>query len=333
MTSPSPRAPRVRRCLVAALGAIAAATALALVPAATLPGAGAAAKAPTSRCYGAAARAPGHRCASSARWTRVTPTPTAAPLIPDAPCTPVEQDGILNVCAFGTAARSAKQTVVLLGDSHASHWRAALGVAALGEGWRGLSMTRSSCPFTKARPRIALEAQRPCRDNNTAAIAWLTAHPEVHTVFVSAHSGARVFRQRPGATMLDTKAAGYSAAWAALPASVRQVYVLRDVPTHPLRTADCIDAALAARRPPVPACDVRRKGALLPDPEVVAANRVPSSRVQVIDLTAFMCGPARCSPVVGGVLVNKDTDHLSRAFSETLGPYLLSRVLRLRRAS
>jgi hypothetical protein len=43
----------------------------------------------------------------------------------------------------------------------------------------------------------------------------------------------------------------------------------------------------------------------------------------VVDLTPHFCGRRRCFPVVGGVLVHKDTDHLTRRFSRTLGPYLL----------
>jgi len=39
-----------------------------------------------------------------------------------------------------------------------------------------------------------------------------------------------------------------------------------------------------------------------------------------------MCTPSLCPPVIGGALVLKDGDHLTRTFSTTLGPYVL-RVL------
>jgi hypothetical protein len=45
--------------------------------------------------------------------------------------------------------------------------------------------------------------------------------------------------------------------------------------------------------------------------------------VRLLDLTDFMCTATLCPPVVGGALVLKDADHLTRAFSTTLGPYLL----------
>ena len=45
-----------------------------------------------------------------------------------------------------------------------------------------------------------------------------------------------------------------------------------------------------------------------------------------MNLTPFMCGRAKCFPVVGGALVHKDVTHLTRAFARTLGPFLLRRL-------
>ena len=37
-----------------------------------------------------------------------------------------------------------------------------------------------------------------------------------------------------------------------------------------------------------------------------------------------------CFPVIGGVLVRKDTDHLTQRFAATLGPILLRKLNALR---
>jgi hypothetical protein len=60
-----------------------------------------------------------------------------------------------------------------------------------------------------------------------------------------------------------------------------------------------------------------------PDPQVEAARAPGDARVRPIDLSNYICTATTCPPVVGGVLVLKDSDHLTRAFSATLGPYLL----------
>jgi len=36
----------------------------------------------------------------------------------------------------------------------------------------------------------------------------------------------------------------------------------------------------------------------------------------------FQCSARFCFPVIGGVLVHKDIDHITRTFAETLAPYL-----------
>ena len=45
----------------------------------------------------------------------------------------------------------------------------------------------------------------------------------------------------------------------------------------------------------------------------------------VVDLTAQFCGPRACYPVIGGVLVHKDNNHLGQLFAQTLGPFMAAR--------
>ena len=69
-------------------------------------------------------------------------------------------------------------------------------------------------------------------------------------------------------------------------------------------------------------CAVKRSQALREDPAVVAARRLKSPRVKVIDMTRFMCSKKRCFPVIGGALVYKDDQHMTDVFATTLGPFL-----------
>ena len=74
---------------------------------------------------------------------------------------------------------------------------------------------------------------------------------------------------------------------------------------------------------------IPRAAALPRDSAVSAARALRSRRYGVIDMTAFFCGSRRCYPVIGGVLVHRDTDHIGVVYSKTLGPYLLRKVRRL----
>jgi SGNH domain (fused to AT3 domains) len=265
------------------------------------------------RCFGAAAR----RCANPALRAVVTPEPEAALLIPGSPCAIFGATPVLLPCYFGVAANRARERVALLGDSHAEHWRAALEVVAQAKRWRAVSLTRAGCPLNTAEAQLAPASNTDgCVRWNHDVVEWLASHPEVQTVFVSAHDTVQ-FAGDP--------VAGYRAAWRSLPASVRRIYVLRDTPHRvSLGTVACVERLLRAHQPIASRCAEPRAVALAVDPEAEATHD-PSAdgRVRLLDLTDFMCTATRCPPVIGGALVLKDGDHLTRTFSTTLGPYLL----------
>jgi hypothetical protein len=285
-------------------------------------GAGAAGR---PRCFGAASRDAAHPCRNHALDSVAIPSPQQALLEPNAPCKQVALRDP-GVCAFGASARHASATVAVIGDSHSAHWRPALSRIARRRGWHALSIWRPNCPFTYAR---SAGRGAHCGDWSHAVVRYLADHPQVRTVFVSANSGSGVVAAA-GKSRRRTKIDGFIRAWAALPASVKEVFVLRDAPHNRHRAGRCVEEAVKRGRNPGVRCARRRRGALHTDYEVVAAKQSGLARVEVIDLTPFMCSATKCFPVVGGALVIKDIGHLTRTFSRSLGPYLGRAVTRLR---
>ena len=268
------------------------------------------------RCFGAAALDAKEPCSNSALRTVATPTPEEALLIPGEPCTVFQATPILGPCHFGVAPSEAREWVALIGDSHAEHWRAAFDVVAQAKRWRVVAMTRGGCPLTDTPVRHYPPPQAAeCQSFNVAARAWLADHPEVHTVFVSANDLSQ---------FAGDAAAGYRSAWHSLPTSVKRIYVLRDTPSQVgPETSACVERLLHARQAIGSRCAEPRAAALPPDAEFDAAQAPGDDRVRLLDLSDYMCTATLCPPVVGGTLVLRDTDHLTRAFSTTLGPYLL----------
>jgi hypothetical protein len=279
----------------------------------------------TPRCFGAASRDPGHPCSNPSLRLSVVPTPRQARSLPNAPCLLRPFDGGPHVCAFGALANSAQQTVVLIGDSHAGDWRGALRVVAESKSWLGLSITHSSCPLSTATRELSEAKRWRCDRWRRRVRGGFGTHPEVHTVFVSALSGGQGVVARDGTSVFETEVAGYIAAWHALPPSVRHIVVLRDTPKMRTETAACVERAIARHVPAGASCALPRGAALDRDPLPVAASRMHSRRVQVIDLTRVFCGDV-CFLVIGGALVYKDSHHLTAMFSATLGPLLLRRL-------
>lgn len=284
----------------------------------------------TPKCFGAASRDTRRPCHNPRLRYAVVPTPTVAPTLPNAPCAQIEHQDGLDVCDFGVPADQATATVALVGDSHASGWRAAAQTLALAKRWHGLSVTHTSCPLSTAvrnLPDPVRFAQ--CAEWKQHVFQWFTEHPEISTVFVAGLSGGRGVIPSAGRDEFSTSVAGYIDAWNALPATVTHIVVIHDTPKVLSTTGACVARAMAAHQAAGAVCAVSRSRALDPDPLVAAADLLASPRVQVVDLRSLFCDADKCYPVIGGALVFRDVTHMTATFSATLGPFLLRAVDRL----
>jgi hypothetical protein len=276
-------------------------------------------------CFGALARDALRPCRNPRLTMAVVPTPDLARREPNAVCRPEGQTAVLLPCAFGVDAGVATGHFALIGDSHAAQWRGGLAYVAQARGWHGTSIASSGCPYSATISSLRGPRSLACVRWKAAVRRWLEGHPEVTTIFVSGHSGGAVL-SAPRRTPTQTQIAGYVQAWRALPATVTQVFVIRDTPRNRSTTERCLRRAMAQGRQPGPACAVLRRVALRRDPAVLAARRMATPAVQVIDMTRHMCSPRMCLPVIGGALVHKDIDHLTQTFATSAGPLLLRQV-------
>ncbi len=279
----------------------------------------------TPGCFGAAARDPLKPCSNPALRLSVVPLPVAAKTMEYAPCDPFHRENGLSQCDFGVKREEANRTIALVGDSHASHWRTPLNHVAEQRGWHGVSITRTSCPFSIATKLIPEPAFSQCENWVQKVPEWFRAHPEVDTVFVVAITGGKV-NVPPGRTMFEAKVNGYRNAWKTLPETVKHIVVIRDTPKIFADTVECVDRALAAQERVGTTCATPRTRSLEADPQVVGARTSGSARLQVIDLNDRFCSLKRCFPVVGGALVYKDLHHFTLPWAETLGPPLAEKI-------
>jgi hypothetical protein len=279
-------------------------------------------------CFGAAARDPLHPCVNRALRRQVVPAPVAARQELNAPCEHFHREEGVSVCEFGTPAAQATNNIALVGDSHASHWRAPLDAVARERGWHGLSVARTSCPFSTATKLTPEPTRTQCRTWVAALPAFFRAHPEIDTVFVSAITGGRV-KVPKGRTKREAKINGYHNAWRTLPPTVKHIVVIRDSPKIFNSTVECIAGAIAAHADAGTRCAVRRRASLIPDPQAIAAHTDISGRAQLIDLTRVLCSTTQCFPVIGGALVYKDLHHFTLVFAQTLAAPLGTAVRRV----
>jgi peptidoglycan/LPS O-acetylase OafA/YrhL len=222
-------------------------------------------------------------------------------------------------CVYGD--RSASRTMVLFGDSHALQWFPAVDRIAKDEGYRLVSMTKSSCTpfavttFNEALRRTYSECDT-WRRRAVSAIRGL----DPSLVVVSTLTGVRDHG-------LDGGGAGFNRAWADgagrtvrdLRAGGSQVAVVDDT-TNP---GQRVPACLAGSLDDAGACAYYRAGGLYP-PARRAAQRaaVVEAGAADVDPTPWLCAADRCPVVVGNLLVFRDEQHLSTAYARYLAPPL-----------
>lgn len=287
-----------------------------------LAGVASAAAADKPRCYGAAARDPQKPCTNPNLRLKVIPTPNQALLRPNSICNRLHVEDLVRTCWWGARAKASKTTVALVGDSHASAWRAVLSPIGKKRKWRGISATLTSCAFSTVVSLTPKSRADECREWNEQTVAWFGRHPEVTTVIVVSAT-----IPTPG---FETQVQGFREQWKRLPDTVKNIIVIRDNPRMQPDTPPCIYEAMQDKVPAGPACARKRSTSLPKDPPTTAARRMNSKRIHVIDMTRYFCDATRCPPVIGGVLVYKDLTHITSEYGKTLAPYLEREIRRLK---
>ncbi|MEV6494210.1 acyltransferase family protein, partial [Actinoplanes sp. NPDC051633] len=220
-------------------------------------------------------------------------------------------------CVFGDV--SATKSVVLFGDSHAAQWFPAFEASAARNGWRLMSWTRSGCS-PAGIDLVAGNLKRPypqCTTWRGETIKRIRAlAPDVVVV-----TGKTNYR-----SLLDGSPADPDAAWrdgwgetlSSLRGAAKQVVVLGDTTNLPSSPTEC----LAAHPDDVSDCAVPVADAL-DGPGWRAAVRQAASAngARFVDPVPWLCA-TRCPVVLGNLLVYRDDNHISTAYTEFLASRL-----------
>lgn len=265
------------------------------------------------RCFGAAARAGESECVNPALKRLVTPAPSDAELSPDLPCQAhhIKRYAPVVPCSFGARYAAGPPRLALIGDSHAMSLRATAEVAAQALGLKAVSLTQAGCGFATEVDPGWPPVDAHCRRYVKQVLRWLSEHPSVRTVLVTASSTHGYSED------------GLRETWSSIPESVSRVNVVVDVPRVSYRTAGCVKGVRKRHAVSAGACAVPRDEQSLPRDPAPGAVAGSAPRVHLIDLTPYFCDSAHCFPVIGGAYVYRDTNHMNQVFAGTLGPYLL----------
>ena len=231
-------------------------------------------------------------------------------------------DKVPPSCVYGD--KKSDQRIALLGDSHAIQWFPALEPLAKAQGWALEVDTKSSCSAGDVKQYEKKNIHRvytECPIWRNALLQRWTDDPSTRpdVVFVASRDLLTVMDgdQRLGSlASLQAQHAGLERTFTRLQAMGIQVVLMGDVLSPGFDEPDCLaehlhdpmacsfDAAAAAPK-------------LAADRAAAAAAGVP-----VLDATRVMCPDGTCPPILNGVMVYRDSHHVTATYARTLMPLI-----------
>jgi peptidoglycan/LPS O-acetylase OafA/YrhL len=238
---------------------------------------------------------------------------TDAPIIYRMGCDDWYHSAKVKVCAFGPS--NAKHTAVAIGDSVALQWFPAFAEVFNKPGWRLLVLTKSACPMVDAPlfyPRIGREYTECAKWRHDALQKIAALKPDI---VILGSTYTYDFTQQQWIK-------GTSEVLQAISAAVGHVYILRSTPTLSFDGPACLaprSRLYAALSP---------KGMCVAPATNVHSNEVYHwletaasgfGNVSMVDMTDAICPDGQCRAEQHGVIVFRDSQHMSATFVRSLG--------------
>jgi peptidoglycan/LPS O-acetylase OafA/YrhL len=224
------------------------------------------------------------------------------------------QDTEQPECLFGDPQGS--KTMVLVGDSHAQQWFAALDEQARAHGYKLYSWTKSACPIADVGPVWNDQIKR----SYTECSTWREdIHERVRQlnpdVVVSSQSDQVVWNSLTDSEWSRDTVDGLREMSGA---SSRIVY-LQDTPYVGDDPVACLEENLSdASQCVVP---IAKAFTVFPERHSAVRSAVETAGFQFVDTLPFFCTDT-CPPVVGNMTVRRDAGHITNTYAAWLSPML-----------
>jgi peptidoglycan/LPS O-acetylase OafA/YrhL len=231
-------------------------------------------------------------------------------------------DPTLKVCVLGHDTGYSKR-IFAVGDSHAKAIQYALDDIANEYGWRIDIASRSGCYWTAVEVTYnGPESIAGCREWRRRVSEFIDRTDDLDAVLLARRRGMQEVAVAPGETKISVIVDGIAQAISQRADQSIPVMILVDNPQVSKDTVTCVDryGLEAAEK----CAFARSRGFALDDGAYNVAAAVEG--VSVVDLTHLYCDDALCFPVIGNVIVYRDTNHITKTYASTMAPYLGSEM-------
>jgi peptidoglycan/LPS O-acetylase OafA/YrhL len=222
----------------------------------------------------------------------------------------VPSDPLLQGCLQNSRPDAVTKRIVVLGDSHAQQYMAALGPIAKSHGWEVVTLLKGSCRFGGESPA----RDDACNAFNKASAQYVLDHrPDaVFTVASLTHKDAP----------FETEVPGYLEGIKPFTDAGIEVVGIRDNPRFNVNMPECVQK----NGPDDPQCNAPLQESLAASSPLDAyRGQVPG--LHLMDMSDFICAGGSCPAVVGNVYVYKDDNHLTKTYVQTMIPMFEQRLL------
>lgn len=227
-----------------------------------------------------------------------------------------EPSGVgVESCVYGDP--ESDYVVALVGDSHAAQWLPALLPIADAQGWRLETYTKSACALNGVALADADGFYEECYEWGQRMVEALHEHAELDHVMVS---GSRYNTPDDVPESVDAGSVedGYSQVWRDLEEQSIPVTVILDNPRMQIDMPECVTEHSEA----LEECAVDRDQAVDASGFGQQNSAAASSGATAIDLTDAICPEQQCAPIIGSVLVYRDSHHLTATYAASLANHL-----------
>jgi len=226
----------------------------------------------------------------------------------------------VHACAFGS--NTATHTAVLMGDSVGAQWFPAIATALDRPDWRLLVLTKSACPMVDESffyPRIGREYVECTTWRRHALQMVAELRPDIVVLGSDSNYDFDYTQSVEGtARLLKT-----------ISAATGHIYILRGTPHLPFSGPACLSAQSW-----LPWLHTRQHGCEAPayskqDDDAYQRLRQASKRfnnVAILDLNDAVCPGGECKAERDGVVVFRDSQHLTATFVESLSEDLAQQL-------
>lgn len=215
-----------------------------------------------------------------------------------------------SACQQNSLSDPAAKKILVLGDSHAQQWLAAIAPVSDENGWRLYAMLMGGCkPSTSAQDDSA-----DCDSFNAAVAAEVSANPPDAIIVV----GTAATPSAPGETLIG----GFEDTVNSWTEQGIGVLAIRDNPRFDFDMAECV----VSKGADAPDCRPRQQDLFAPEPPFAAVEgTIPG--LAFLDMTDLLCDGRECPGAVGNTFVYLDNNHLSATYAASLAPMFGERLL------